>query len=80
VAAQWPFATFLMSGATENWFFGTHYYYFALPSESANVRHVFLHLEGPRLILWRTLLAFVAAIVSTRVGIAWGDWMRRVRR
>ncbi len=80
VAAQWPFATFLMSGATENWLFGTHYYYFALPSESANVRHVFLHLEGPRLILWRTLLAFVAAIVSTRVGIAWGDWMRRVRR
>ena len=80
VAVQWPFATFLMSRATENWIFGTHYYYFALPSESANVRHVFLHLESPRLIMWRTILAFVAAILSTRVGIAWGDWMRRVRR
>jgi hypothetical protein len=80
VAVQWPFASFLMSGATANWFFGTHYYYFALPPESANVRHVFLHLEGPRLMLWRTMLAFVAAILSTRVGIAWGDWMRRVRR
>ncbi len=80
VAVQWPFATFLMSRATENWIFGTHYYYFALPSESSNVRHVFLHLESPRLIMWRTILAFVAAILSTRVGIAWGDWMRRVRR
>ena len=69
VAVQWPFASFLMSGATANWFFGTHYYYFALPPESANVRHVFLHLEGPRLILWRTMLAFAAAIQIGRAHV-----------
>jgi hypothetical protein len=26
------------------------------------------------------VFAFVAAILTTRVGLAWGDWMRRVRR
>jgi hypothetical protein len=24
--------------------------------------------------------ALVAAIITTRLGLAWGDWMRRVRR
>jgi len=25
-------------------------------------------------------LAFAAAVLTTRVGLAWGEWMRRVKR
>jgi hypothetical protein len=26
------------------------------------------------------LIAFAAAFLMTRIGLAWGDWMRRVKR
>jgi len=29
---------------------------------------------------WRFVVAVVLAVLSSRLGMAWGNWMRRVRR
>jgi hypothetical protein len=79
-AVQWPFANFLMLPAARNWFFGAHYFgYYAAPS-SAYVRNLFFAGEaGPE--FWRELaLTLATAILSTRLGLAAGDWMRRIQR
>jgi hypothetical protein len=80
VAAQWPFASFLMSPASHNWVFGTHYFaYFEAPSWY-DVRGLF-RPDATRFdfrIGMAEGLGF--AIVGTRLGLAWGDWMRRIRR
>jgi hypothetical protein len=80
IAVQWPFGTFLLSPASRNWVFGTQYFYFALPSGAASVRNVFVYLETAGWFWIHFGLALVAAFLSTRLGITWGDWMRRVRR
>jgi ABC-type spermidine/putrescine transport system permease subunit II len=37
--------------------------------------------EKTRLAFWMGIgIAFIASIISARLGIMWGDWMRRVRR
>lgn len=81
LAAQWSFAQFLLSPASRNWFFGTNYFpYFDHPN-SYSARHLFFPVERTRLEFWTGMVeALIVAILSTRLGLAWGDWMRKVRR
>jgi hypothetical protein len=81
VAVQWPFASFLISPASANWFFGTKYFaYFARPN-GFDVRHLFFPTERSPLEFWLVMAeAFALAILSSRLGLAWGDWVRKVRR
>jgi hypothetical protein len=80
VAVQWPFARFLMSRASRTWFFGTHYFDYATPSFSYEFRRIFYRDRTPAR-LWGGLgLALACAVASTRLGLAWGDWMKRIRR
>jgi hypothetical protein len=81
VAAEWPFANFLMSPASRNWFFGTHYFtYFEKPNSYA-VRNLFYTPERAPADFWLGMaLALVIAVMSTRVGNAWGEWVRGIRR
>jgi hypothetical protein len=45
------------------------------------VRHLFLPTEETASAFWREMaLAAVVAIVMMRVGMASGEWMRRIRR
>lgn len=80
LAMQWPWADFLMSPASRNWIFGTQQIPYLIPPNDALVRNVF-ELETSR---WEFLLkmgyALVAAVLSSRVGTIWGNWMRRVCR
>jgi hypothetical protein len=79
-AVQWPFADFLMSPAARNWFFGARYFGYYSPPTSTYVRYLFYGREAGA-DLWQELAWTLAtAIVSTRVGLAAGDWMRRIRR
>jgi hypothetical protein len=80
-AVQWPFASFLLSWASRNWFFGTHYFpYFEHPSAYA-VRGLFFPVERTSGEFWLGMLeALAIAILSTRLGLSWGDWLRRIRR
>jgi len=81
VAVQWPFATFLMSPAARNRFFGAIYFDYNLHPSSGYVRYLFFATE-PSAGQFRMEMGLAAlfAIVTTRIGIAWGDWMQRIRR
>lgn len=76
--AQWPFADFLMSPAAANGFFGTIYRDYGTGPTSLEARGIFLSAE-PNFAQLMTI-AFAVAVVTTRIGLAWGNWMRRVRR
>jgi hypothetical protein len=80
LAVEWPFAAFLMTPASRNAFFGTAYLvYFANP-HSYMARSVFYVLDSGREFWINIAWAILFATLSTRVGMAWGDWMKRVRR
>jgi hypothetical protein len=80
VAAEWPFANFLMSHASQNRFFGTMYVdYNTNPFGWDRGRRFFFPQQG--LILARGLaMAAACAAVSTWIGLGFGRWMRRVQR
>jgi hypothetical protein len=81
LAAEWPFATFLMSPASRNAFFGTGYFGYYVGPQSFSARSAFYPWDKSAFEFWSYMgLAVVFAILSTRVGLAWGDWMKRVRR
>jgi len=79
-AAQWPFATFLMSPAARNWFFGTIYFGYYTNPNSYYAKYLFLPTE-PSSVFWQQMaLAFAIAAVSIRLGFAAGDRMQRIQR
>jgi hypothetical protein len=81
MAVQWPFASFLMSPASRNWVFGTTYFDFNLHPQSYYVRHQFVTLEKtPAQFLKEMVASLAAATLMIRLGLAWGNWMRRIRR
>lgn len=80
VAAEWPFADFLMSKHSANRFFATNFYDYGTPPTSLDATRRFWNPEhGTQ--LWTGLLwAMLFAALSTWAGIAVGKWMRRVQR
>ena len=81
LAAQWPFADFLMSPASRNPIFATNQFPYMMPPTWAPVRHVFFATEHTPGEFWgRLALALAVAVVMTRIGLSWGEWMRRVQR
>ena len=80
VAVEWPFATFLLSKASENRFFGTIYFdYNSRPDGLDRIRRFFLPDSGVTLALG-LLRASLYATISTWIGLTFGRWMRSVQR
>jgi hypothetical protein len=77
LAAQWPFAEFLMSPAAHNWFFGAGYLDYRTGPQSYQARNLFRTSDGLARIV---LMAFGPAWVMSRLGLAWGKWMRGIQR
>ena len=80
VAVQWPFASFLMTRASENRFFATGFHDYGIPSWSAEVTR---HFANPQhgLALWAGLaMAALYSAVSAWLGLLLGDWMRKIQR
>src|SRR5258708_12308499 len=81
LAAQWPFAIFLMSPAARNWFFGMAYFAYFDPARLLYDPYKFQVAEStPGIFLKTMAAALVVSIITTRLGLSWGDWMRRMRR
>ncbi|HEY0776660.1 MAG TPA: hypothetical protein VGD56_01720 [Gemmatirosa sp.] len=78
---HWPLGSFLLSPASRNWFFaGDAHGYFTRP-ESLSLRGIFPPIEKSAAeYSARVGWALVVATVSSRIGIAWGGWLARVRR
>ncbi len=80
IAVQWPFAEFLMTPWAANGLFGSMYRDYATGPNSAQARNVFVHMETMQQ-FWTNLgLAVLIAIVTSRIGLAWGEWMRGIKR
>jgi hypothetical protein len=79
LAVEWPFANFLMSPAARNWFFGTAYFPYFDPAGFLYDPYKFI-VEKPPVFLLTFMFAFVASILTVRLGLAWGNWMQRIRR
>jgi len=80
VAAEWPFASFLMTKASQNRFFGTAYFQYNMPSTSFDYLRRFVDPEHDWQ-LWSGLgLAMLFAALSAWLGIWVGRWMRGIQR
>jgi hypothetical protein len=81
VAANWPFASFLITPTARNWIFGMDYFGYNFPPSDYHLAWEFQAYEKTRLEFWTGMfIALVATILSVRVGMLWGDWMRRMHR
>ena len=80
IAVQWPFANLLISPAAGNWFFGTLHHPYMVPSDWGGVKGVFVPYETTAQ-FWRNMAwAIFASVMFTRLGITFGNWMRKVQR
>ena len=81
VSVQWPFANFLMSPLSRNRIFGTHYLAYSDPAGFMYDPYKFQALENTRIQFWLVMTAaLMAAILTTRLGIIWANWIKRVQR
>jgi|HubBroStandDraft_5_1064220.scaffolds.fasta_scaffold00422_6 hypothetical protein len=80
VAAEWPFADFLLSKTSQNRFFATAEFSYGAPSWSAEVSRHFVRPEHG-LMLWKGLgIAILYAAAGTWLGSMLGGWMRKIKR
>ena len=81
LAVQWPFGIFMISPAARNWLFGQIYFPYQMPPYMYQLAYQFQVFESTRSAFWLSLgIASVASILSVRVGLAFGDWLTRIRR
>ena len=77
LAAHWAFSSFMLTPAARNWFFAADQWtYRTRPGEWHHEFWLAGDAFGPR----AAALSLLLAVASARLGLAWGDWMSRVRR
>jgi hypothetical protein len=77
---EWPFASFLLSKASENRFFGTIYFdYNSRPDGPDRLRR-FVEPDNGMTLYLGLLRAAIYASISTWIGLSFGRWMRSVQR
>src|SRR5262249_50887374 len=80
LAAQWPFADFLMTPMARNRFFGMGYFAYFDPAGILYDPYQFQGEETRAVFVKSMVVALVVSVVTVRLGLAWGDWMRRMKR
>ena len=81
VSLQWPFANFLMSPLSRNRIFGTHYFSYDDTAGFMYDPYKFQASENTRIQFWIVMtVALIAAILTTRLGFIWANWIKRVQR
>ena len=81
VAVQWPFADFLLSPAARNRVFGTIYFGYSDPAKLLYDPYRFASLDQTHAAFVRGMaMAVLASIIFSAIGMALGNWMRKVQR
>lgn len=77
---QYSFSAFLMSPSARNWVFGAHEWtYYANPN--APYRYAFVPFKGTSFDYGLQMaFAFILAVLSSFLGLRWGNWMGRIKR
>ncbi|ADW68462.1 hypothetical protein [Granulicella tundricola] len=79
-AVEWPFASFLLSKASENRFFGTMYFDYNSRPDGPDRLREFIDVARGAAIPIGLAVAAVCGAVSTWIGLRFGGWMRGVQR
>ena len=79
---QWFLGGFLMeSPYARNWFFGsTSWYFGSNPDFEFRYKFAPWMLETTPELLKGLGIAFIASLISSRIGLAWGNWMHKIQR
>ena len=80
VAAQWPFANFLISPAARNAVFGTNFFGYSDPANLVYNPYHFVLDKTSGNFAGGMMIALVMSIIFCSLGMALGNWMRTVRR
>ena len=81
LAVNWPFAYFMMSPLARNWVFAMNEFGYNMPPSQYHTAWTLQHYESTAVEFWMGMaIALIATILSVRIGMLWGDWMRRIRR
>jgi hypothetical protein len=82
VPVQWAMGRFLMSPLARNAFFGTIYFDYRTPADGFYRRYKFIPPLDPTPLglALGLVVALVLAVLTARLGLAFGAWLRRVRR
>ncbi|GGA70397.1 hypothetical protein GCM10011507_22420 [Edaphobacter acidisoli] len=80
VVVEWPFASFLLSKASENRFFGTIYFDYNSRPNGIDRLRVFFEPTYGRELAMGLLRAMLYGSIGTWVGLRFGRWMRSVQR
>ncbi len=80
-AVQWPFADFLMAEAARNWFFAQNSWIYSVP-ENATYRFQFApwNVSSGMGLVKGLGIAVLIGLLSARLGLAWGHWMKSIQR
>jgi hypothetical protein len=78
LAVQWTAADFLVSPRSEHWLFGVQRWDYN--SRLGPWRFQFWNVQHDPLRPAGVVTAMALAVASTRLGLAWGSWIARVRR
>ena len=77
---EWPFASFLLSKASENRFFGTIYFDYNTRPNGYDRLRLFFNPDHGVVLYWGLLRAAIYASISAWIGLSFGRWMRSVQR
>lgn len=80
VTVEWPFASFLLSKASENRFFGTIYFDYNSRPNGIDRMRLFLNPTYGKELAMGLLRAALYGSIGTWVGLRFGRWMRSVQR
>lgn len=80
--AQWFAGTFLVeSPHARNWFFGSHYWYFGSnPNWEFRYKFPDWALDTTPDLIKGLGIALISSLISTRIGLKWGNWMNKIQR
>ena len=78
---NWPFAYFMMSTYARNWVFAMNEFGYNMPPSQYQMAWTLQRYESTSAEFWiGMVIALVATVISVRIGMLWGDWMRRIQR
>jgi len=81
LVVNWPFANFMMSRYARNWVFAMNEFGYNMPPSQYQLAWTLRRYESTSTEFWiGMVIALVATVLSVRIGMLWGDWMRRIQR
>lgn len=81
LAVNWPFAYFMMSPLARNWVFAMNEFGYNMPPSQYHTAWTLQHYESTAVEFGMGMaIALIATVLSVRIGMLWGDWMRRIQR